>query len=124
MGGGAQHRRAVGFGRLDDDPPGLAQRLSRLGHRSAHPGVGLDLGANHLACYLVRLDAGLAGFEDRRFGVGDEVARIGVDEKEFLLHPDCYLQVFSIIGFTHDALSRKRRRPHLLRTLHVRKEWF
>ena len=62
MGGGAEHRGPVRLRRLDDDSPGLAQRLARLGHRSAYPCVGLDLGAKRLPRDLVRPDAGFAGF--------------------------------------------------------------
>ena len=104
MGGRTQHRCPVRSRRLDDDSPGLAERLARLGHRLAYPGVGLDLGAKRLPRDLVRPDSGLAGFENARVGIGEEIARFRVDEKELLLHPEGYIQVFSILGIAHDVL--------------------
>ena len=37
-------------------------------------------------------------------GIGDEIAGVGIDEKELLLHPEGYLQIFSILGIAHDVL--------------------
>ena len=78
--GGCSEDALAGFG--EHQVHHAAQRLSRLGHRSAYPCVGFDLGAKRLPRYLVRPDFGLAGFVDIRIGVGDEVARFGVYEKK------------------------------------------
>ena len=61
MAGGGHDAGAVRFRRLDDQAPGLAQRLAHLGHRAADARVGLDLGAQELVHHLVRPARLLAG---------------------------------------------------------------
>ena len=88
MGGGGQHPGAVCLRRRDDEAPGLAQRLAHLGHRVAHPRVGLDLGAEELAHNLVRPAGALAGRENALVRIGEEIAALRIDEKEFFLDPE------------------------------------
>ncbi len=87
MGGGGHQRRAVALRRLEDDAPGLAQRLAELRDRGAHPRVGLDLRAQQLADDLVRPRRRLARLEEGGVRVGQQVARNRIDEEELLLDP-------------------------------------
>ena len=101
MGGGGHHLAAVPFSRLDDEPPGLAQRLAHLRHPAAHPRVGLDLGAEELVHDLVRATIRLARLEDSFVGIGEEIAGIGVDEKELLLDPERDPEAIAGVGGVH-----------------------
>ena len=83
--GRGHHRRPVPRRRLHDQPAGLAQRRARLGHRSAHLRGGLDLGAERFVHDRVRPALPLALLEDARVGVGQQIARLRVDEEELLL---------------------------------------
>ena len=103
MRGGGHHGCAVLLGRLDNDPPGLAQRLARLGHRAADACVGFELGAKEFGHHLVRAAPPLAGREDARVGFGQKVAGVGVDEKQLLLHPKSNFRNFPVRGATHDS---------------------
>ena len=101
MGGGGHHLGAVPFSRLDDEPPGLAQRLAHLRHPAAHPRVGLDLRAEELVHDLVRAAIRLARLEDSFVGIGEEIAGIGVDEKELLLDPERDPEAIAGVGGVH-----------------------
>ncbi len=110
MGGRGQHRRTVLRRRLDHQPPGLRQRLTDFGHGSANPGVGLDLGAEKLRYHLVRPSILLAGFVDARIGIGNHVAGLRVDEKEFLFDAECDFQVLAHgVGFESMTIGGERR---------------
>ena len=88
MGGGGHRRRPVPFRGFDDDPPRLAQRRAQLGHRAAHLRIGLDLGAQQLPHHLVRSAGPLAHLEDSLIGIDEQIARVGIDQKQLLLHPE------------------------------------
>ena len=105
MDGGCHHRGPVPLGRLDDDPPGLAERHAHLGHRTAHAGIGLDLGAQKLAHHPMWSALLFAGFENALVRVDEEVAGFGIDQEELLLDPESDCRV--------SPCSRRRSRPGL-----------
>ena len=104
MGGGGHDPGAVRLRRLDDETPGLAQRLAHLGHRAAHPRVSLDLGAQELVDDLVRPACPFAGLEDALVRIGVEVAGFRIDEKELLLDPEGDGKVLTVNGVGHGSL--------------------
>ena len=105
MDGGCHHRGPVPLGRLDDDPPGLAERSAHLGHRTAYAGIGLDLGAQKLPHHPMGPALLLAGFENALVRVDEEVAGFGIDQKELLLDPESDCHVSLVRGAAHGPLS-------------------
>ena len=83
--------------RVDYEAPGLAQRLAHLADRPADPGVGFDLGAQKLADHPVRPAVSLAHLEDAAIRVREQIARLGVDEKELFLDTEHDVE----FGFAH-----------------------
>ena len=72
-------------GRLDDDLARLAQRRAHLGYGTAHPRIGLNLGAQQLPHHLVRSAGPFASLEDAHVGSDQKVAGAGIDQEQLFL---------------------------------------
>ena len=82
---GGHHRRPVFGRRRDHQPARLAQRLAHFGHRPADLRAGFDLRPEELGRRDVRPAVPRALVEDAAVRVGQQVARLRVDEEELFL---------------------------------------
>ena len=51
-------------------------------------------------------------------------AGVGIDEKELLLHPESYFQLFLILGATHDVLLAGGAGRTFVHSPSAHKRWF
>jgi len=86
MGRGGHDRGSVCLRGLKDQPASFAQGGAHLSQRVTDLGVGLDLGSEKFVYDFVRSPVALAGLENAGVRIGQQVARDGVYEKEFLLN--------------------------------------
>ena len=98
MGRGGHDRGAVPRRRVHYQSAGLDQSRAQIGHRLTHPRIGLDLRAQEFGHHLVRSAVLLAGGEQHRVRVDNEVSRLGIHEEELFLHAERDGQRVSLHG--------------------------
>ena len=103
MGGGGQHPGAVLRGRVDDEAAGLDEGRMDVRHRRADPGGGLDLRPEELGHDLVFPAVAVARLEDAWIGIGQQVARFRVDQKELFLDAECDGEGIRDYAFRHGS---------------------
>ena len=98
---------------------GLLQSLAQFDEIGAYSGIGFDLRAQEFVNHGVRPAGPLAGFEDRRVRVGNQVPGFGIDQKELLFDSKRDVQIIIVHCFSPFAPLGSEQQGCYLRSSHI-----